>query len=231
MASHKCLNNMTAVCQSSIEENLKKPLQKYCKKQLSHYRWWELSDRLRSGENNIRTFQSCVELLGISEDNIKSALHSLHHDAGVLMYFPTLNNLVITNPQFLFHSIAELITSLRGQMSDPDGTCTGQFSLDDIGSGSCTDDSLSSHQLVDIMEHINFIARIHGNCDKKEYFMPRVLPSASNEELNDFEKKNANSLFSSPLMIYYKCGFVPLDVFTALIANLVGRCTVMVMLY
>ena len=81
-------------------------------------------------------------------------------------------------------------------------------------------------QLVKLLEHLNIIAPIVQSNplqSSKVYLMPCVLENVSSEELSDSRKIDSNQLLPASLLIRYECGFVPLGVFPATIANLVGQ--------
>ena len=81
-----------------------------------------------------------------------------------------------------------------------------------------------------LLEYLNIIAPLaqpDPECSEKNqkvvYFMPCVLQNAPNEELHIFQENDSYSVFPSSLMIRYECGFVPLGLFPATIANLIGN--------
>ena len=127
---------------------------------------------------------------------------------------------------------------------------TGQFSFKDIQkiAKNSKSDSLPLPQLVKLLEYLSIIARVtpespscsiispsssvppstglttqsDTNQNRKEklvYFMPAVLRLANEEEL--YVKQTPTD--PAPLMIRFKCGFVPVGVFCAIIASLVAR--------
>ena len=53
--------------------------------------------------------------------------------------------------------------------------------------------------------------------------MPCVLQSLTQEELDKWWESASNPLSPDPLFIRYKCGYVPIGVFPAMIANLAGQ--------
>ena len=121
----------------------------------------------------------------------------------------------------------------------------GQFRFSDIKklSKNLKSGILPLPQLVKLLEHRNIIARISSpDSSAKEsgaplsetsqsasrvpvcnegvvYFMPAVLPSAQESELN----VSHNSVDPAPLLIRFKSGIVPVGVFCASIASLVAR--------
>ena len=123
---------------------------------------------------------------------------------------------------------------------------TGQFSFNDILklSKKLKSGILPLPQLVKLLEHLNIIAHISSPDSSTEesgaplskrpklasnvplrsdesvvYFMPAVLPSAQENELN----VSHNSVDPAPLLIRFKSGIIPVGVFCASIASLVAR--------
>ena len=206
--------------------------------------WLVLSLCLRKREERTASLQSVLQLagdLGIPEKEAKLALWFLHHYAGVLMYFPKLEELkdtVICDTQVVYDSATNLIVNTFkfgrvGKAASERFQKTGQFSLEDIrgATASVSGDYIPLQKLVKLLEHLNIIAPITpstacqstSSCSSKvTYFMPCVLQNATREELNQWWDGNSSPLSPAPLFICYKCGFVPIGVFPAMIAQLVG---------
>ena len=230
-----------------LEEGMKK----HFKKLSIPAAWLVLSLCLRKREERTASLGSVLQLagdLGMSERETKSALWFLHHHAGVLMYFPNLTELkdtVICDTQVVYDSATNLIVDTFrfgevGQAASERFTETGQFSLDDIGkaTASVSGDYIPLVKLVKLLEHLNIIAPItptestssrssSTQSSKVAYFMPCVLQNAGREELDKWWKSSSKrlSLTSSPapLFIHYTCGFSPIGVFPAMIANLASK--------
>ena len=233
------INNLTGGVDEvrEIRTFLEKGLQKHFKKLRIPAAWLMLSLCLRKRDKRIASLQSCLELaerLGMTAAETKTALWFLHHHAGVLMYFPNLpelNDTVICNIQIVFDSVTNLIIKAFkfGQMgvsASEKFMKTGQFSLKDIKS--ISGDYIPLDQLVKLLEHLNIIAPIiqsdpSPSQSSKVYLMPCVLENVSSEEMRDFRNNDSNQLLPVSLLIRYECGFVPLGVFPATIANLVGQ--------
>ena len=179
------------------------------------------------------------------------ALWFLHHCVGILMHFPEIEeikDIVICDPQVVFDSVTELILNsfTFEKVSKP--ACdkfkrTGQFCFKDIQkiAKNLKSDSLSLPKLVKLLEYHNIIAPIRpggplpsnsfplslerslqSDAYQEEnvvYFMPAVLRHAEEEELH-MEQNSVNPI---PLMICFKCGFVPIGVFCATITSLVAQ--------
>ena len=235
------INNMTGGADEvrEIRTFLEKGLQKHFKKLRIPAAWLMLSLCLRKRDKRIASLQSCLELaerLGMTAADTKTALWFLHHHAGVLMYFPNLPELketVICNIQIVFDSVTNLIINAfkfgrMGVAASERFRKTGQFSLEDIKRSiiDISGDYIPPEQLVKLLEYLNITAPIvqsDPSQSSKVYLMPCVLENVSSEELSDFQKIDSNQLLPASLLIRYECGFVPLGVFPATIANLVGQ--------
>ena len=153
------------------------------------------------------------------------------------MYFPDLPELqdtVISDVQIIYDSVSNLInnTFRFGRVASERFRETGQFSLDNIrgATANISGNYIPLFQLVKLLEHLNITAVINqpdqdssAKSSKVIYFMPCVLQNIPNEELHICPVNDSNSLLPASLMIRYKCGFVPLGLFPATIANLVGK--------
>ena len=190
--------------------------------------------------------------LGIPEGEVMVALWFLHHYAGVLMYFPNLPELkdtVITDNQIVYDSATNLIVNtFRFQPSGSVGMAaserfkkTGQFSLEDIKKATAhvSGDYIPLEKLVKLLDHLNILSSFipaasaslsstaqgsspQTNCCNMIYFMPCVLETASQEELAKWWNEASRQVSPAPVFITYKCGFVPIGVFPAVIAKLSG---------
>ena len=225
-------------------------LRKFFESHMKHYKkisipaaWLVLSLYLRKQEKRTVSLRYCLNLgqkLKMLPEETKLALWFLHYRAGTLMHFPDLPELqdtIISDVQIIYDSVSNLIVNTFkfgrvGEAASERFRETGQFSLDDIR-GATADISgnyIPLFQLVKLLEHLNIIAVINqpdqdssAKSSKVIYFMPCVLQNIPNEELHICPVNDSNSLLPASLMIRYKCGFVPLGLFPATIANLVGK--------
>ena len=240
---HGGKDEIKKVCQF-LEEAMKR----HFKKLSIPVAWLILSLCLRKREERTASLQSVLQLageLGMPEEETKLALWFLHHHAGVLMYFPKLEELkdtVICDTQVVYDSATNLIVdtfrfgSGVGVAASEKFRETGQFSLSDIrkATASVSGDYISLLKLVKLLEHLNIIAPItlseHSSSQASStqsfevsYFMPCVLQNATREELDKWWLSNSSQLSPAPLFIRYKCGFSLIGIFPALIANLAGN--------
>ena len=162
-----------------------------------------------------------------------------------------IKDIVICDPQVVFDSVTDLILNSFKLKRVNKTACdkfkeTGQFSFKDIQkiAKNSKSDSLPLPKLVKLLEYLNIISpikpkgpscsgfstttglplipRISLQSDGYQelmYFMPAVLKEAKEEELHMEQKPTA----PVPLMTHFKCGFVPVGVFCAMIASLVGQ--------
>ena len=224
---------------------LQRAMEQQYKKLKIPAKWLLFSLKLRA--NNVRTIDiksilhlSCQFKMSAYETNV--ALWFLHHHAGVIMYFPDvalLQDLVILDSQVVYDTVTELI--LRAMSFDNVGQAraekfreTGQFVLEDLVAATgrvSGGDLIPPEKLTALLEFLHIIALIvpvqHSASSTKKkqdlvYLMPCVLPIASKEKLNAICEDQSCPQCVAPLIIRYKCGFVPLGIFPALIARLIA---------
>ena len=216
-----------------LRSSIHKRLNKLFANQKIPTNWLVFGICLRQKEEGTVTLESCFELgleLNMSKDVTRAALHFLHYNLGICMHFsniPALKDLVIPNTQSIYKSLTTLIESaFKPSKVVPRATSlfkkTGRFSIEKFKE--ISDFSLPLKTLVDILEHLNIIARISSD-DSEEpmFFMPCILQNASDDEIAIFERENPISQVLSPLFIRYDCGFVPLGVFSSMVANLMQQ--------
>ena len=206
--------------------------------------WLLLNQCLQMREKRTASFESCLELsskFNMSAYETKVALWFLHHHAGVLMYFPDiplLANLVILDSQVVYDSVTFLIVGAMsfdsvGQAKAEKFRETGQFMMKDLveATNQVLGDIIPPEKLVALLEFLHMVAPIASIQDsvsstakEKEvvYLMPCVLCTASKEKLDAMLTDKSRPESVAPLMIQYKCGFVPLGIFPALTASLIG---------
>ena len=220
-----------------IRKFLESGMKKHFKKLSIPAAWLVLSLCLRKRHKRTASVANVFELartLGITLSDAKLALWFLHHCAGVLMYFPNvpeLSDTVICDIQVVYDSVTNLVvnTFKFGSVSRRASQrfqLTGQFSWEDIkkATASVSGDYIPLKKLVKLLEHLNIIAPVREptRSSGQMYFMPSVLQSASHEELERWWR-SGHPLSPAPLFIRYICGYAPVGVFPAMIAELVGQ--------
>ena len=212
--------------------------------------WLLLNLCLRMNKARTASMKSVLELssqFNMSEYETKVALWFLHHHAGVMMYFPNvplLEDLVILDNQVVYDSVTFLI--LRAMSFDSVGQAcskkfreTGQFVLKDLVAAMDraskkslelrNKDLILPKKLISLLKFLHIISPIsedqhtHSIAEEQDviYLMPCVLRTASKHQLDAIFSDPGCPLHVAPLMIRYKCGFVPLGIFPALIASLI----------
>ena len=204
-------------------------------------RWLPFSLFLRFTERKYVELDICYELgkeLRMSESETDVALWFFHHHTGIIMHFPNvpeLKEFVITDTQLIYDSISNLIFENGVSMPKAAGEAlrrVGQISFDDIEK--ISSDTFPPNQMEALLKHLNVIAplnesltgkfRFHKHHISQLYFMPCVLKNSSEEELKEFlQCKMSGNVAVYSLKICYECGFVPIGVFPAMIAKLVGQ--------
>ena len=225
-----------------------KCLQRFINKALSNFprpeipaRWLPFSLFLRFTERKYVYLDICYERgkeLRMSESETDVALWFFHHRTGIVMHFPNvpeLKEFVITDSQLIYDSISNLIFENGVSMPKSAGETlrrVGQISFDDIKKMS--GDIFPPKQMEALLKHLNVIAPLNKSLTGKFrfrkhhvsqlYFMPCILKNSSEEELKEFLKcKMPGNVAVYSLKICYECGFVPIGVFPAMIAKLVGQ--------
>ena len=205
--------------------------------------WLMFSIFLRRMGKRTMSLSQCHEVGNrLNVKNTDEALWFLHHCVGILMHFPEIEeikDIVICDPQVVFDSVTKLILNSFTFEKVSKQACdkfkeTGQFSFKDIQkiAKHMKSDSLSLPKLVKLLEYHNIIAPISSNLtlslglrpqsyqdENMVYFMPAVLRHANEEELH-IERSSTDP---APLIIHFKCGFVPTGVFCGMIASLVSK--------
>jgi len=229
------INNMTGG-----EEELKevrKRLEDIIKQEFDDFpipaSWLMFSIFLRKMEQRTMSLSQCREIgERLKVQDTDEALWFLHHYVGILMHFSDveeIKDVVICDPQVVFDSVTDLILNGFRIKNVTKFACdefkeTGQFMYSDIQKIAklSKSDSLPPLKLVKLLEHLYIIAPIKPGSSSPEseaYFMPAVLKHATEEELS-MKQRSTDPV---PLMIRFKCGFVPIGVFCATIATLVAQ--------
>ena len=207
--------------------------------------WLLLNLCLRMNKDRTASMKRVLELssqFSMSAYETKAALWFLHHHAGVMMYFPNvplLEDLVILDSQIVYDSVTFLI--LRAMSFDNVGKAfskkfreTGQFVLKDLVAAMervSGGDLIPPKKLIALLKFLHIIAPIsgdqptHSSAEKQDvvYLMPCVLRTASKHQIDAIFNYQNRPLHVAPLLVRYKCGFVPLGIFPALIATFVCR--------
>ena len=224
---------------------------RFQKASLPIQRKWLILNIILRREYRIVELEDCFEIgrmLGIDKEEIKFCLWYLDC-IGTLMYYTNIadedswfKNHVICSPQVIFDSISQFIVSSMSTLH-AGGTVTkcereelikkGQFSIESIEM-LCQNKEVSKQleekdlipvkQLIQLLKHVNLLSPIiHEEADVERitYLMPAVLDCATLDELTTPPPPDADN--PEPLLITFKCGYVPTGTFCGLITQLVSR--------
>ena len=195
--------------------------------------WLVFGICLRGSKDSVITLKKCYEIgkqVNMTEKEAESALHFLHYNLGICMHFynvPALKDIVITNTQSVYRSLTTLIEAVfkTGKLHEADANRfkrTGQFQKKMFAKVSGF--ILPLNTLVKILSHLNIIASIPSNDPAgSTFFMPCILENASDEDIDAAYGKKDMLSDMSPLFVRYECGFIPIGVFSAVIAHLVHQ--------
>ena len=228
-----------------IKKLLEAAMEKHFKKLKIPAVWLFFSLCFRETDGRTASIERAFSLsseFNMSVEETKVALWFLHHHAGVLMYFPNiplLEDLVILDNQIVYDSVTFLILRALsfenvGQAHAEKFRETGQFVLEDlIASKSLVPggEYIPPEKLIALLEFLHIIVPIHKLQDSHVsregldivYLMPCVLRTASEETLDAICSDQSRPQSIAPLMIRFKCGFVPLGIFQAFIACLISN--------
>lgn len=210
--------------------------------------WLMFSLCLRKLGKRVVHLDECVLIaskLHMGRAELMEALWFLHHSVGIIMHFPEipeLHDLVICDIQVIFDSVTRLIVNTYTfgnvhKAAEERFKETGQFSLKDVRRAvTSSSEYIPLEKLVKLLRHINVIACIQTDTSESKkdtskskeehrFFMPAILKCATVSEINATIASSPTASDDTPasLMISYRCGYVPIGVFCAAIANLVGR--------
>ena len=213
---------------------------------------WLIFGTIIRREYKIVKMDDCMELgkmLEMDREEIKFCIWYLDC-IGTLMHYTNIvddeddwfKNHVICSPQVIFDSISQLIvTSLRTLHSEghviererAELIKKGQFSIesiekycfsDEVTEKLKRDELIPASKLVKLLDHVNLLSPvIHKEADGERitYLMPAVLDCATQDELSTPPPRDDNN--PEPLLITFKCGYVPTGTFCGLITQLVSR--------
>ena len=223
---------------SAIRKDLEEIIKHYFPPVPTPASWFMLRIVLHLLNKPIVSLAECEEIAKqlSMPSSVEEALWFLHHNVGSLMHYskiPSMQGIIICNPQVIFDSISELIIDkfqYRNRALKPgevdEFINKGQFSLSHLNKTKCQrQDLLTPNQLVDFLKYHNIVAEIKQNQEEstseRMFIMPAVLKYASEEELKlpatDCKHETC------PLMIRFQSGFVPFGVFTTIISHLIAH--------
>ncbi len=195
--------------------------------------WLILGIVLRGRPEVMLTVETCFTIgrhLNMNKSQTEAALHFIHYNLGICMHFSNvkeLKDVVITDTQEIYQSLTKIIEAafkpgIVHEVAASELKNTGQFSFESFSRKVKT--PLPLEVLVIVLEHLNIIAPIpSANKEETKFFMPCILPNASDTEIMRYEEEYKIPHEVSPLYIRYDCGFVPMGVFSATVAKLIQQ--------
>ncbi len=216
-----------------LRRALSQKINQYAKKVIPS-QWLILGIVLRRRPEVMLTLETCFtygRYLNMNKSQTEDALHFLHYNLGICMHFSNvkgLKNIVINKTQAIYQSLTKIIEAafkpgIVLEAAAFEFKNKGQFTLEYF-SRNKVNTPLPLEVLVIVLEHLNIIAPIpSANKEETTFFMPCILPNASDTEIMRYEEENKIPHEVSPLYIRYDSGFVPMGVFSATVANLIQQ--------
>ena len=185
--------------------------------------WLIFSLALRKIESPVVSYDLCCKIAkqcGIeTREELNEALHFIHSKMGLIRHFPCedLNNVVITDPRFLFDKVTELIVDTFtfekvGKSEMDEFKHKGIFSIEEFEQK--TQSEIYSFQLEKLLVHLRIAAPFEMD-KKKKLFLPCVLAHANTSTENVLPPTPVPTL-----LIAFECGHCPKGVPGALVKYL-----------
>ena len=194
--------------------------------------------RFHYEEQHVCSFDDCVELAmncGIEKQHVARVLSYIHRNLGTILYYddiPTLNHLVICNPEILFKCISQLIcrvyektgdtTHRHGEIPAP----IFKSILDTTIQESKASTLLNAQYVIDLMRHFNIVKSVEASESQlhrlqhcgydEQYFMPCLLrPNPSTTP-----RPSPEDIKRDPLVIAFVRRVIPVGLVSALVIEL-----------
>ena len=193
------------------------------------FSWLMLGILLSRSEKRVMSYDECLE--NGKECGIKSAaeldlaLWFLHHRVGIIRHFqsvPTLQHVIIKDPQYIFDKVTELIVNTftfeRANMFSnaiDDFQKRGIFPLSTFEKIAADYDILTSSKFIALMEHLHIIAPLHEGGVVTKYFLPCALTHATLPPDTEVDS------VVPPLLVTFNSGYCPRGVFGSLVVHLI----------
>ena len=185
-----------------------------------------------TGVCTIKECEDVAEKCGIKRENVKQVLTHLHNNLGTILYYKDvedLNDLVICDPNVLFHGISHLVT-VSFAFSGPDVTLaqqirnTGEVRPRVLNEAKLhkPNSLLKVKHLINLLTHYKLMKEVERDGEIR-YFMPCLLLPDENLTSSMSADEVSSLTNPPPLLIMFQQGFVPLGVFSALIIELSSK--------
>ena len=189
---------------------------------------------------NIVSLKDCYTIgqeLQMKPSTVEFTLLYFHHFVGTLFYFPEISpwfkNNVICSPQVIFESISTLIvdslislpSTCNFEREKKIWTQRGLFSQQTIEQLTKShrkmqeDKFIPVEELIKLLQHVNLLASVRVEGDDL-FIMPAILKCAPYDSLRQERQSSLD-----PLLVTFKCGFVPLGLFCGMVSHLITQRT------
>ena len=188
-------------------------------------------EKMNKSVMHINEFKNLAHRCNIDDENEFDAVVTfLQSTLGSIRYFGNvleMKDIVITDPQILFDLVSELIVctfnfknlrTVGSRHQTERFRSSGHFKRQSLKRCEVVKNGLlTEDQVISILQHLNIIAPVGIN-DKgeEEYFLPCVLVHAPVST----QPASINTTGYSPLLITFKCGYIPRGVFSCLISSI-----------
>ena len=194
------------------------------------YSWLLFSIILRRQHKRVLSLGTCMEIAkkcGIDTlDELQNALWFLHHNTGVVRYFqevPTLKDVVIVEPQYIFDKLTELIVSTLtfeevGKPQYDEFIKKGIYSSDIIHKLTSESDGLDGDKFTTLLEYLHIVAPIEEGGKITKYFAPCALSHAKPAPVSTHNNYKVPSI-----LLTFECGYCPKGIFGSLVVKLLEK--------
>ena len=194
------------------------------------YSWLLFSIILRKQHKRVLSLGTCMEIAkkcGIDTlDELQNALWFLHHNTGVVRYFqevPTLKDVVIVEPQYIFDKLTELIVSTLafeevGKPQYDEFIKKGIYSSDIIHKLTSESDGLDGDKFTTLLEYLHIVAPIEEGGKITKYFAPCALSHAKPAPVSTHNDYKVPSI-----LLTFECGYCPKGIFGFLVVKLLEK--------
>ena len=194
------------------------------------YSWLLFSIILRKQHMRVMSLDTCMEIAkkcGINTlDELQNALWFLHHNTGVVRYFqevPTLKDVVIVEPQYIFDKLTELIVNTLtfeevGKPQYDEFIKKGIFSSDVVQKLTSESDGLDGDKFTTLLEYLHIVAPIEEGGKIIKYFAPCALTHAKPAPSSSHLKCQVPSI-----LLTFKSGYCPKGIFGSLVVKLLDK--------
>ena len=187
---------------------------------------------------NIISLKDCYRIgqeLRMKPSTVEFTLLYFHHFVGTLFYFPEISpwfkNNIVCSPQVIFESISTLIvdslislpSTCNFEREKKNWTQRGLFSQQTIEQLTKShrkmqeDKFIPVEELIKLLQHVNLLAPVKVEGDDL-FIMPAILKCAPNDSLRQERQSSLD-----PLLVTFKCGFVPLGLFCGMVSHLITQ--------